>query len=87
MNAYRALHDALADRQPLCAGDDRFIADAPSTEDIAEMAGMCELCSVRARCLDYALAAKPAAGFWAGIRPPRTYAPRAARSAEDRRIA
>lgn len=76
MNASRALHDALADRQPMCVGDDRFIADSPSKNDLDEMAALCELCSVRALCRAYALEAKPAAGFWAGTTPTRTYARR-----------
>jgi hypothetical protein len=66
-----ALQRALADATPLCAGNERFIAEDLEPVDLAEMTALCDLCPARFACSGYARATKPPAGFWAGKLYPR----------------
>ncbi|MFT3799466.1 WhiB family transcriptional regulator [Microbacterium sp.] len=66
--AWAALAKALEDTEPPCAGDDLFTADSPSKDDQEFMRNLCAMCPLLAECASYALAAKPAAGYWAGRR-------------------
>ncbi|GAA3654477.1 WhiB family transcriptional regulator [Microbacterium marinilacus] len=83
---YTPMRDATAERDrldavltahaPACAGDDRFTADHPTTADVDAMAAVCATCPAQAACDDYAAAALPPVGVWAGTRYPRREATR-----------
>lgn len=71
---YRALTDALADTNPPCASDWRYLADEHEVDDgdRLQMKAMCRSCPLVGLCAAYAAAARPEAGMWAGS----YYAPR-----------
>lgn len=66
--SWRALQDALAVREPSCAGDDRFTAD--DAEQDPDLRSTCQACPVVAECRAYAQQAHGhrIAGFWAARR-------------------
>lgn len=64
-DAYDALQDAMRDEKPLCEGDARFVDDVTRAEHVAEL---CAVCPLRGACLQYARAAHPTGGIWAGQR-------------------
>jgi len=64
--AYDALHRAMSTTAPGCAGLDLFTADDLTKADIAVLVPICEACPINSLCRDYATAARPPAGFWAG---------------------
>lgn len=62
---YEALHEAMQWHRPACRGDDRFTADLAPLDGLREI---CTGCPLRQPCGDYAAAARPAGGVWAGRR-------------------
>lgn len=60
----RYLQDAYRTARPACSGDPRFIRDGLTTAERAELSSICSDCPIRTPCAAYALAAKPAAGYW-----------------------
>ncbi|KJQ54153.1 WhiB family transcriptional regulator [Microbacterium sp. SA39] len=76
--AFDALARALDDAAPGCKGDTRFTLDAHQLQrdEVTFLSvKVCRPCPLRALCQDYAEAAKPQAGVWAG----RVYGPRRGR--------
>lgn len=65
-----ALADAMMNASPACAGDDAFTADVILPSAAARMTARCAACPVRRPCAEYAAAAEPTAGFWAGTAYP-----------------
>lgn len=53
---------------PSCEGDESFIAERVDLvpADLKRMRFVCSRCDLFALCADYARAARPPAGFWAG---------------------
>ncbi|MGM7671458.1 WhiB family transcriptional regulator [Microbacterium sp. A93] len=64
--AYAQLSRALDRRAPECDGIDLFTADTLTKADAATLAPICAACDVALLCRQYAKAAKPTVGFWAG---------------------
>jgi hypothetical protein len=64
---WHTLQKCIDETAPACVGDPRFILDADDI-DAAELANVCETCPLLAQCHDYANAARPSAGVWAGKR-------------------
>ena len=62
---YSALMNAMRDTEVPCTDDERFLMD---DSDEKLLAHICAKCPVDIWCRDYALAAKPAGGVWAGRR-------------------
>lgn len=62
---YTALVDALEHYRPPCHADPRFTDDDQRATDLAMI---CARCSILPECGEYADAARPAAGIWAGRR-------------------
>lgn len=64
-----ALTLAGVDTPPACEGDDMFITDRHDLipADTQRMRLVCHRCPLFDLCADYARAAKPGAGFWAGL--------------------
>lgn len=64
--AWEKLQAALIETVPDCAGDDRYVTDPADLlqEDRAVMAAICAGCPILHHCADYALTAKPPAGWW-----------------------
>ncbi|WP_053352228.1 hypothetical protein [Leucobacter musarum] len=75
--AWNLLGEALDRATPLCAGNDKFIADTLTPDDRDALAAVCELCPIRHPCAAYAAAAKPTGAFWPTIttRPTTTEDP------------
>lgn len=71
--AARVEHDALLTAlehyRPPCRGDARFTDDDQRATDLAMI---CARCSIVVECGEYADAARPPAGIWAGRRWPAT---------------
>lgn len=65
--------DAMKTDDPSCWGIDAFTADRVDEEEQAMMAGICDGCPLVELCRAFAIAERPAAGFWAGM-PARAYA-------------
>jgi hypothetical protein len=65
MEAYQALLEAMEISTAPCLGDDRFTDDHTLTEEVTPI---CDTCPLRNLCEDYARAAKPTGGIWAGRR-------------------
>lgn len=66
---YRLLTDALADTNPPCANDPRFILDPQdiAPDELSYLAlTICRTCPLKALCRDYASTARPDSGVWAG---------------------
>lgn len=65
---YEKLTLAGQDDPPACEGDDTFIAERADLNpaDLKRMRYVCDRCPLRDLCREYATAAKPKAGFWAG---------------------
>lgn len=51
---------------PKCDGDDRFVCDDLTPNDLEDMRQLCDSCPLKALCHDYAEAVLPAGSFWAG---------------------
>lgn len=66
--AYDQLSRALEMRAPRCNGDSRFTEDKVSPALAKDLAKICATCDVALLCRQYALAAKPKIGYWAGQR-------------------
>lgn len=64
--AWAPLNAALKKNDPACQADKRFVLDDLSPVDVSEMKAICRACLVKLACFDYARAAKPTGGFWAG---------------------
>ena len=67
--AQEALTRAYADADPACLNDDRFTASRPGPLDAHERRDLyltCFGCPLFEVCAEYADAARPAAGYWAG---------------------
>ena len=64
-----ALALAGVDIAPACEGDEMFVADRVDliSADTQRMRLVCHRCPLFDLCADYARAAKPGAGFWAGL--------------------
>lgn len=64
-----ALTLAGVDIPPACEGDEMFITDRQDLvpADTQRMRLVCHRCPLFDLCADYARAAKPGAGFWAGL--------------------
>lgn len=63
--AYERLSQALDLLGAPCVGDDRFTADNAPLDTLQPV---CAACPIRMLCDEYARAARPAAGIWAGRR-------------------
>lgn len=59
------LEQAALSHDALCAGDGRFTDDDTNPADLAPV---CARCPLFAECVDYATAARPPGGVWAGRR-------------------
>lgn len=73
--AYDQLSRALEMRAPQCNGDARFTEDRVTAAVAKDLAKICATCDVALLCRQYARAANPKIGYWAGHRPtptPRT---------------
>ena len=66
-DAYDRLSIAMDDTVPDCAGIDLFTADTLAPADVEVLAQICAGCPLLAVCDDYGRAARPPAGFWAGV--------------------
>lgn len=66
--AYDQLSRALSLRAPRCDGDPRFTADRITATEARELAPICASCDVALLCRQYANAADPQVGYWAGHR-------------------
>ncbi|MFC7789734.1 WhiB family transcriptional regulator [Microbacterium sp. MAHUQ-60] len=64
--AFAALNNAMSTTRPACLGDARFTADHLTAQDIKDLRTVCASCPLADTCGDYASAAFPPAGFWAG---------------------
>jgi len=51
---------------PRCDGDNRFVCDELTPDDIDDMTQLCDSCPLRDACDAYARAAQPSGSFWAG---------------------
>lgn len=67
-DAYAQLSRALETRAPRCNGDARFTEDRVTPAVAKNLAEICATCDVALLCRQYALAAKPKIGYWAGHR-------------------
>ena len=65
-DAWAALSEAMRTTPPACEGFDEFTADELSADELAWCASVCARCPLLALCGDYANAARPSAGYWAG---------------------
>lgn len=78
---FARLQRTLERTAPACEGDNRFTTDPsellPGTSDV--LRAVCASCPVRVPCQDYARAAGPAGGFWAG----RNYPERRTRRTDE----
>ena len=74
--AYTQLSRALAEKAPECMDIDMFTADTITRADAAVLKPICDACDVALLCRQYARAAKPKVGFWAG----KVYTDRKART-------
>jgi hypothetical protein len=72
--AYDLLHTAMTTTLAPCAGIGLFTADDLSAADKAVLTPICDTCPLFDLCRDYADAARPTAGLWAG----KTYGTRPA---------
>ena len=73
--AYDQLSRALEMRAPKCNGDARFTEDRINPTVAKDLAKICATCDVALLCRQYARAANPQVGYWAGHRAgttPRT---------------
>ena len=66
--AYTDLVAAIEANAAPCRGDDRYTADTLTPEEMGEVKEKCSACPVFLLCRDYAFAARPPAGIWAGKR-------------------
>ena len=66
-DAYTRLTLAMEQQTPSCDGIDAFTSDTLDREDRANLAAICADCPLQVQCAEYARAAKPTAGYWAGI--------------------
>lgn len=66
--AYEQLSRALETRAPQCNRDDRFTADRISPATARDLAEICASCDVALLWQQYAKAASPTVGYWAGRR-------------------
>jgi len=64
--AYSQLSRALETRAPECNGIDLFTTDKLTRVDIEVLKPICAACDAALLCRQYARAAKPKHGFWAG---------------------
>lgn len=62
---YERLQEALEQQGAPCEGDARFTTDNAPLDALQPV---CAACPIRMLCDEYARAAKPAAGIWAGKR-------------------
>lgn len=67
--AWEKLQAALIETEPDCAGDDRYVTDPAELpqEDRTVMVAICAGCPLLDQCREYALTAKPPAGWWPGL--------------------
>jgi hypothetical protein len=65
---YQTLSDALIDTTVPCGDDGRFVQerDQIGTAELNAMKNACTQCPLLSLCHDYAKAARPPAGMWAG---------------------
>lgn len=54
--------------RPNCEGDDRYILDKLSGDDIRDMRGNCNECPLQAHCIEWGIAHE-IAGFYGGLTP------------------
>lgn len=78
-DAYSQLSRALETRAPECNGIDLFTADHITKADAEVLKPICARCDVALLCRQYAKAAKPRVGFWAG----RRYVDRGRKAGEE----
>jgi hypothetical protein len=64
-DAYDVLIAAMADTDPACQNDPRFIFDDQSAD---ELTPICDTCPLFALCATYGNLERPKAGIWAGKR-------------------
>lgn len=61
---------AMREDRPVCLGDRRFTDDrlriSDDAEEFADMAEACASCPLLDACREFAVMARPEAGFWAG---------------------
>lgn len=70
--ALKHLQDAYRTARPACSDDPRFIRDGLTTAERSELGSICSDCPIRTPCAAYALAARPAAGYWPESAPSRS---------------
>lgn len=63
---YAVLVAAMDEFRPRCRGDVRFTTDLLSRTNVDQMRRVCAGCAIRSACSEFARAAQPSAGFWAG---------------------
>ena len=68
---YDRLAEAMNHYRPACRGYDLFTADDPDAAQLALARRLCAGCPLRGLCSDFAEAANPEAGIWAGTRYPK----------------
>lgn len=64
---WHRLQLAIGEETPACAGDSYFVLDRPTAVQKNYMHTLCSQCPVRNPCREYAIAAKPSGGYWAGV--------------------
>lgn len=64
--AYAQLLSALAVESPACGGNSLYTADHVAADELRFLEKICASCPVFTECQNYARAARPPAGIWAG---------------------